>query len=64
MIKVTKNPCKYKIKIVQTIIDHSPDGESYTDTYYKCLLLGRRIKKRECIKCKNKIYKTYFSDED
>jgi hypothetical protein len=55
MIKVNKHPCDFKRKVSHIISDTTGSGENYIDTYYLCTMTGRRLKKRECVKCKRVI---------
>jgi len=57
MIKMIKHPCEYKKKITHTIVDTTGNSESYTDTYYFCTMIARRLKKRDCVRCKRDYWK-------
>jgi YHS domain-containing protein len=51
-----KSVCEYLSKVSQLIKDHTGENSSYTDTYYFCSQLKKRITKKHCKNCK--LYKS------
>ena len=46
-----KSVCKNLIRKSQLIKDHTGGGNTYTDSYYFCTKLQRRITKKHCKNC-------------
>jgi hypothetical protein len=51
-VKSKSEPCKFKQELTETIKDTTGSGEDYVHRYYYCTMIKRRLKKRECQKCK------------
>ena len=48
----SKSICKHITRPSQLIKDHTGSGEDYTDTYYYCSKLKKRITKKTCHTCR------------
>jgi hypothetical protein len=51
MAEPKKSVCKHIIRPSQLIKDHTGSGNDYTDTYYYCNKIKKRITRRNCIRC-------------